>query len=35
MEGDNNTTFFHLVANGRRRKKLILCIENEGANVKT
>jgi hypothetical protein len=33
LEGDNNTTFFHLVANGRRRKKIISCIENEGVNV--
>lgn len=33
LEGDVNTTFFHLVVNGRRRKKLILCIENEGVNV--
>ena len=27
MEGDANTCFFHLVANGRRRKKTILSLD--------
>jgi hypothetical protein len=30
LEGDDNTTFYHLIANDRRRKKLILSLEHEG-----
>jgi hypothetical protein len=30
LEGDDNTGFFHLVANGRRTKKLIYSIEHDG-----
>lgn len=33
LEGDANTNFFHLVANGRRRKKLITVLEHEGAEI--
>ena len=33
LEGDANTTFFHLSANGRRRKKAILSLEHDGVNV--
>ena len=33
LEGDNNTNFCHLTANGRRRKKSILSLENEGENI--
>jgi mannosylglycoprotein endo-beta-mannosidase len=33
LEGDGNTKFFHLVANGRRRKNLILSLEHDGVNV--
>ena len=29
LEGDANTAFFHLMANGRRRKKKILSLETE------
>ena len=30
LEGDANTNFFHLAANGRRRKKSILSLEDNG-----
>jgi hypothetical protein len=30
FKGDNNTEFFHLTANGRRRKKVILLLEHDG-----
>ena len=30
LEGDSNSSFFHLVANGRKRKKSILSLEHEG-----
>jgi hypothetical protein len=30
MEGDANTSYFQLMANGRRRKKAILSLEHEG-----
>ena len=34
LEGDTNSSFFfHLVANGRKRKKTILSLEHEGVNV--
>lgn len=33
LEGDANTAFFHLSANGRRRKKTILSLEHNGAVV--
>ena len=32
-EGDANTQFFHLVANGRRRKKTITMLESEGVTI--
>ena len=31
LEGDDNTKFFNLVANGRRRKKTIVSLEKAGA----
>jgi mannosylglycoprotein endo-beta-mannosidase len=34
LEGDANTSYFHSIANGRRRKKMILSIE-DGENVLT
>jgi mannosylglycoprotein endo-beta-mannosidase len=33
LEGDSNTTFFHLVANGRLRKKSIISLQHEGVSV--
>jgi mannosylglycoprotein endo-beta-mannosidase len=30
LEGDGSTKFFHLVANGRRRKNLIFSLEHDG-----
>lgn len=33
LEGDANTNFFHLIANGRRRKKIITCLEHDGGEV--
>jgi len=30
LEGDNNTEFFHRVANGRKRRKQIISLDNEG-----
>jgi hypothetical protein len=33
LEGDGNTKFAHLMANGRRRKKLILSLENHEVSV--
>jgi mannosylglycoprotein endo-beta-mannosidase len=33
LEGDSNTTFFHLVANGRRRKKSIISLQHEGVSI--
>jgi hypothetical protein len=29
LKGDNNTAFFHSVANGRRRKTAIISLEDE------
>jgi len=34
LEGDNNTTFFHMVANGKRRKTRIFELEQEGDVIK-
>jgi hypothetical protein len=34
LEGDANTSYFHSIVNGRRRKKMILSIE-DGENVLT
>lgn len=33
LQGDANTNFFHLLANGRRRKKMILHLEEEGRQI--
>lgn len=33
LEGDANTSFFHLMANGRRRKKQITALEHEGDEI--
>jgi hypothetical protein len=33
LEGDGNTTFFHLVVHGRRRKKSILSLNHGGREV--
>lgn len=33
LEGDSNTNFFHLVANGRKRKKMITLLEHEGEEI--
>lgn len=33
LEGDANTNFFHLVANGRRRRKAITRLEHEGREI--
>jgi hypothetical protein len=30
LEGDSNSQFFHLYANGRRRKKIIVSLANHG-----
>jgi len=30
LEGDNNTKYFHMVANGKRRKTRIFQLEQEG-----
>jgi mannosylglycoprotein endo-beta-mannosidase len=30
MQGDNNTSYFHRIANGRRRKAKIISLEKEG-----
>jgi hypothetical protein len=35
LEGDANTDFFHLFANGRRRKKAIISLETENGVAKT
>lgn len=34
VEGDNNTKFFHAKANGRRRKNLILSLEQDEGKIK-
>ena len=33
LEGDANTSFFHMSANGKRRKKSILSLEHNGGNI--
>ena len=33
LEGDMNSSFFHLVANGRKRKKTILSLNCEGNTI--
>ena len=33
LQGDANTKFFHLSANGRRRKKYVLMLEDGGVEV--
>lgn len=33
IEGDSNTSFFHGVANGRKRKTTIIVLENEGVEI--
>lgn len=33
MEGDANTSYFHMSANGRKRKKTIVSLEHEGVIV--
>jgi mannosylglycoprotein endo-beta-mannosidase len=30
LKGDNNTSYFHRIANGRKRKSTIISLENEG-----
>ena len=33
LEGDMNSSFFHLVANGRKRRKAIMSLEHEGGTI--
>lgn len=33
LKGDTNTGFFHMSANGRKRKKAIVSLQNQGVNV--
>jgi hypothetical protein len=33
LEGESNTSFFHLAANGRRSKKTILNLEDKGRDI--
>jgi hypothetical protein len=35
LEGDNNSKFFHLYANGRRRKKTIITLDTDQGVVNT
>jgi hypothetical protein len=34
LEGDNNTEYFHMIANGRKRKNSILVFTNEGEEIR-
>jgi hypothetical protein len=34
LKGDNNTKFFHKIANGRKRKNTIISLEHEGNIIK-
>lgn len=34
LKGDNNTSYFHKIANGRKRKSTIISLENEGLIIK-
>lgn len=34
LKGDNNTAYFHRVANGKKRKNTIFCLQGEGGEIK-
>lgn len=33
LQGDNNTSYFHKIANGRKRKNNVISLDNEGAQI--
>jgi hypothetical protein len=33
LKGDNNTSYFHKIANGRRRKNTVISLENDGEQI--
>jgi hypothetical protein len=33
LKGDNNISYFHKIANGRRRKNTIISLENDGEQI--
>jgi mannosylglycoprotein endo-beta-mannosidase len=34
LNGDNNTSYFHKIANGRKRKNIVLSLEKDGEIIK-